>query len=330
MVAERAGVSVATVSRVLSNADIVLPETRARVQSAIDAMAYSPNFAAKSLRTLRTSKILVMVPDVSNPFFSEILRGAEEAAQTAGYSVLLGDTRDEEAREVQYAEMLLRKEADGVIFLGARVPSPLAKLVQARGVMAPVVNGCDFSPSLGVAGAYIDNVRAAAEVMRLLYSMGHRRIGIISGPDGSNITEDRLRGVRGSAKDAGLEAGLVIVRADYTIESGYRETRRLLPESNAPTAIFCFSDEIAVGALSACRTLDISCPRDVSIVGFDDVRYARYLDPPLTTVRQPMKLLGQTTVQLLLSILSGKVDAVASVQLEHELVVRASTGAPSK
>ena len=118
MVAERAGVSTATVSRALSRPDLVIPETRARVQEAIDVLGYAPNFAAKSLRTLKTSKIVMLVPDVANPFFSEVLRGAEDAAQLAGYSVLLGDTRDDAAREAQYADMLLRKEADGLIFLG--------------------------------------------------------------------------------------------------------------------------------------------------------------------------------------------------------------------
>ena len=326
MVAERAGVSTATVSRVLSNPEIVLPDTRTRVRAAIDAMGYSPNFAAKSLRTLRTSKILVMVPDVSNPFFSEVLRGAEEAAQAAGYSVLLGDTRDEEDREAQYAEMLLRKEADGLIFLGCRLPTPLAKLVRDKGRDAPVVNGCDFSPELGVFGAHIDNAKAASEAMNLLYSMGHRRVGVISGPIGSYITADRLRGVRESARAADMEAGLSILYGDYTIESGARETTGLLARTDAPTAVFCFSDEIAVGALSACRTKGVNCPKDLSIIGFDDVRYARFLDPPLTTVRQPMSLIGQTTVKLLLQILSGASDETASIELEHELVVRASTG----
>jgi len=330
MVADRAGVSTATVSRALSNPALVLPETRKKILAAIDALGYSPNSAAKSLRTLRTSKIVVMVPDVANPFFAEVLRGAEEAAQQAGYAVLLGDTRDEDAREADYAQMLLRKEADGLIFLGHRLPSPIAKLVRAQGAAAPVVNGCDFSPTLGVSGAHIDNAAAAADAAKLLYSLGHKRIAVLAGARESFITRDRLRGVMKVARSMGRDKGLTVIHADYTIESGARETTSLLSNRHPPTAVFCFSDEIAVGALNACRLAGRRCPQDVSIVGFDDVRYARFLDPPLTTIRQPMNLIGQTTVRLLLSILQGERKEVASVQLPHELVVRGSSGPAPK
>jgi LacI family repressor for deo operon, udp, cdd, tsx, nupC, and nupG len=325
-VAQKAGVSTATVSRALSDPEVVSPETRTRVFAAIEALGYAPNHAARSLRTLRTSKILVMVPDVSNPFFAEVLRGAEDAAQAAGYSVLLGDTRDDAARETQYAEMLLRKEADGLIFLGHRLPPNLAKLVRDKGPKAPVVNGCDFSSALGVSGVHIDNAAAAAEAMRLLYDLGHRRVGVIGGPPQSHITCDRNRGVRETAARFGLEPELVIVESDYSVEAGYRETIGLLAAPNRPTAIFCFSDELAVGALRACREQGVACPADLSIVGFDDVRYARFLDPALTTVRQPMRQIGQATVRLLLSILAGKRDSLLTETLDYDLVVRASTG----
>lgn len=325
-VAARAGVSTATVSRALSNPEIVQPETRARVQEAIDALHYAPNHAAKSLRQLRTSKIMVMVPDVSNPFFSEVLRGAEEAAQAAGYSVLLGDTRGDESREAQYAGMLLRKEADGLIFLGDRMPPSLKRVVQARGAAAPLVNACDYAAGHGVAGVRIDNAKAAAEAMGLLYSMGHRRVGVIAGPPDSHITRERLAGVARAAIAAGAERGLAVAHADYTIESGLQEITRQLAAAEPPTAVFCFSDEIAVGALSACRARGVACPAELSIIGFDDVRYARFLDPPLTTVRQPMAEIGRTAVKLLLDILAGEPAPADPVTLPHELVVRASTG----
>lgn len=326
MVAERAGVSTATVSRALSQPDLVVAETRAKVQEAIEALGYAPNFAAKSLRTLKTSKIMMLVPDVANPFFSEVLRGAEDAAEAAGYSVLLGDTRDDAAREAQYAAMLQRKEADGLIFLGHRMAPALAKMVREKGVRAPIVNACDFSSQHGVCGAHIDNARAASEAMGLLYSMGHRRVAAIAGPSHSHITRDRLAGVRAATKAAGPDAELTVIHADYTLESGVAEATRLLSSPIPPTAIFCFSDEIAVGAASACRSRGVRCPQDLSIIGFDDMRYARFLDPPLTTVRQPMALIGQTAVRLLLGILDGRATAIEEVTLPHELVVRASTG----
>lgn len=326
MVAARAGVSTATVSRALSNPDVVVPETRARVQAAIDALGYAPNFAAKSLRMLRTSKIIVMVPDVSNPFFSEVLRGAEDAAQLAGYSVLLGDTRGDDNREAQFADMLQRKEADGLIFLGHRMPQTLRAVVKDKGGRAPIVNACDFSPAFGVSSAHIDNAKAAQEAMALLYSMGHQRVGIIAGDPESNITRERLAGAQRAAVAARKQGDLVYRHADYTIDEGCRQAEQMLALPERPTAIFCFSDEMAVGALAACRARGLACPKDVSIIGFDDIRYARYLDPPLTTIRQPMTAIGQTAVKLLLATIGGGSTEPQFVTLGHELVVRGSTG----
>src|SRR5215469_8780114 len=149
-VAKRAGVSTATVSRVLSRPDMVLPQTRRKVMKAVEALGYVPNATAKNLRTLRSGKLLVTVPDISNPFFSPILQGIEEAAQREGYAVLLGDTQHDMKREEGYASMLKRREADGLIFLGHRLPKEAAEIVRSiKPGCAPVVNGCEFSPRLG-------------------------------------------------------------------------------------------------------------------------------------------------------------------------------------
>src|SRR5262245_34471722 len=150
-VARHAGVSTATVSRVLSQPSVVAPATRRRVLQAVERLGYEPNATAKNLRTLRTGKLLVTVPDLSNPFFSLILQGIEDAALREGYSVLVGDTQHDEAREERYALMLKRKEADGLIFLGHRLPKEAATLIrQAAPQCAPIVNGCEFSPTLGI------------------------------------------------------------------------------------------------------------------------------------------------------------------------------------
>src|SRR6476620_6752016 len=182
-VAKRAGVSTATVSRVLSRPQVVSPETRRRVLHAVKIMAYAPNSAAKNLRTLRSGKLLVTVPDISNPFCSLILQGIEDVAQRGGYAVLLGDTQHDEEREDRYALMLKRKEADGLIVLGHRLPREAAALVRTMAPRcAPVVNGCEFSPRLGIPSVHIDNAKAAAEAMDHLYRLGHRRVGIVTGP----------------------------------------------------------------------------------------------------------------------------------------------------
>lgn len=329
-VARDAGVSTATVSRVFSAPELVLEPTRLRVMEVVARLGYEPNFAAKSLRTLRTDKILVTVPDISNPFFSQVIRGAEEAAHAAGYSVLLGDTRHQEAREEQYAAMFRRKEADGLIFLGHRLPDTLAEMVAAKGPRTPIVNGCEFRPDLAVSSAHIDNERAAVEVMEHLYGLGHRRIGVITGPLASPISSDRLAGVRAAAQRHGQADLLRVAVGDFSIESGAGQAGALLDEPGRPTAVFCFSDEMAMGALEAIRRRGLACPRDVSLVGFDDIRFARYLDPQLTTVSQPMNQIGHEVVRLLIDILTGRADALQNVTLPHRLVVRSSTVPPAR
>ena len=327
-VARDAGVSTATVSRVFSAPELVLEATRAKVMEAVARLGYEPNFAAKSLRTLRTEKILVTVPDISNPFFSQVIRGVEEAALAAGYSVLLGDTRHEETREEQYAAMFRRKEADGLIFLGHRLPDVLAEMVAAKGPRTPIVNGCEFRPGLAVSSAHIDNERAAAEVVDYLYGLGHIRIGVVTGPLASPISSDRLAGVLSAAQRHGRASALRMAIGDFSIESGVRQTGELLDEPGRPTAIFCFSDEMAMGALEAIRQRDLRCPEDVSLVGFDDIRFARYLHPQLTTVSQPKEQIGHEVVRLLLDILADRAASLQNVTLPHQLVVRESTAPP--
>lgn len=327
-VARTAGVSTATVSRVLSTPELVAEPTRERVMAAVASLGYAPNFAAKNLRTLRSDKILVTVPDISNPFFAQVIRGVEEAATAAGYSVLLGDTRHEPEREEQYGQMLRRKEADGLIFLGHRLPGGLTEMVQAMGPRTPIVNGCEYSPGLGIPSAHIDNAAAAFEAMEHLYTLGHVHVGVITGPLASPLSRDRLTGARKAAARRGLTEQLSVATGDFSIESGLDQTLTLLAADPRPTAVFCFSDEMAMGALQACRRAGLACPADISLVGFDDIRYARHLDPPLTTVSQPMARIGHETVRLLLEILSGEAPVVSHVTLAHQLVVRASTARP--
>ena len=207
-VAKRAGVSTATVSRVLSRPDVVSPDTRVRVLKAVERLGYAPNSVAKNLRTLKSYKLLVTVPDISNPFFSLILKGIEDAAQKNGYAVLVGDTQHDEMREERYAQMLKQKEADGLIFLGHRLPRLAASVVHdAAPQCAPIVNGCEFSAELGVPSVHIDNAKAAAEAMQHLFELGHQSIGIVTGPLLSPLSRDRLAGARAAATLPWLRAG---------------------------------------------------------------------------------------------------------------------------
>ncbi|ECH9271510.1 LacI family transcriptional regulator, partial [Salmonella enterica subsp. enterica] len=177
-IAKHVGVSAGTVSRALSRPDKVLPATRARIEQAAAALGYVPNTVARTLKTHRSGKILVTVPDIANPFFAQILQGAEDAAQAVGYAVLLGDTQHQPDREERYAQMLRRNEADGMIVLGHRLPPTARDIVEQRGSAAPVVNGCEFDPALGIPSVHIDNAAAARTVMEHLYGLGHERIAV--------------------------------------------------------------------------------------------------------------------------------------------------------
>ncbi|MDV6331949.1 LacI family DNA-binding transcriptional regulator [Asticcacaulis sp. 201] len=327
-VAKLAGVSTATVSRVLNGYAHVSPPVLEKVVGAIEQLGYEPNQMAKSLRTLKTSRIIVTVPDIANPFFANIIRGVEEAAQVAGYTVLLGDVGSTPDSEEAYAGLLRRKEADGMIFLGHTLPASLNDLIARKGAAAPVVNGCEFSADLAVSSVHIDNAGAAREAMDYLYALGHRRIGIITGDLRSPISRDRLQGVNDSARTHGRASDLTIVTGDYSIESGVELAARLAGLATRPTAIFCFSDDMAFGALHALRQAGLNCPGDVSVVGFDDVRLAQFGAPTLTTIRQPMREIGARTVELLIGIIENGVTERINITLDHKLIIRDSTAPP--
>ncbi len=330
-VAKRAGVSTATVSRVLSRPDVVSPDTRNRVLKAVERLGYAPNSVAKNLRTLKSRKLLVTVPDLSNPFFSLILQGIEDAAQKNGYAVLVGDTQHDEQREERYALMLKQKEADGLIFLGHRLPRVAASVVQEMAPnCAPIVNGCEFSSSLGVPSVHIDNAKAASEAMGHLYGLGHRRIGVVTGPLLSPLSRDRLSGALAAAKSCEAEGDLIVTHGDFSIASGADAGNVLLDHPSPPTAVFCFNDEMAMGVITTARRRGLHVPEDLSIVGFDDIRFAQCVDPPLTTIAQPMREIGERTVLLVLEILKGNSVAPLSVTLPHTLRIRASTSARAR
>ncbi|MEN5266628.1 LacI family DNA-binding transcriptional regulator [Stenotrophomonas sp. TWI587] len=327
-IAKHVGVSAGTVSRALSRPEKVLPATRARIEQAAAALGYVPNTVARTLKTQRSGKILVTVPDIANPFFAQILQGAEDAAQAVGYAVLLGDTQNLPEREERYAQMLRRNEADGLIVLGHRLPPTARDIVQQQGSAAPVVNGCEFDPALGIPSVHIDNAAAARAVMDHLYGLGHERIAVVGGPPDNPLHQQRLEGVRAAGKARGRLRQLSIVPGDFSVQSGHAAGMELLARASVPTAVFCFSDQMALGVLAACRDLGIGVPDGLSVVGFDDLASSRYLTPPLTTIQQPMREIGARAVHLLLAIIE-RVDVPLQQTLDFSLMVRGSTAAPA-
>ena len=309
-VARAAGVSIATVSRVARQPELVAESTRLKVQQAIDTLGYTANPAAASLRTLRTRKIIVTVPDIANPFFSKVLAGIEGVATELGHSVLLGNTGGDAGLEDRYARMLIRREADGMIFLGPRLPEPLRGMLAEHGPRAPIVAACEFDPALGVSGVRIDNEGAAQEAMAQIYALGHRDVAVITGPLDSPLSRARLDGVQRAARDASAEGRLVMGAGPFAAETGQAIAADLLAR-HRPTAIFCFSDELAFGAMAALRAMGLSCPDDVSLHGFDDVEMAHFVHPGLTTIHQPMRRIGAEAASLLFAAGAGAASRFA-------------------
>jgi LacI family repressor for deo operon, udp, cdd, tsx, nupC, and nupG len=319
-IAAAANVSVATVSRALQRPEIVNEATRQRIHDVVKRLGYTPNALARNLRTARTRLIVALLPDIANPFFSEVIRGIEQVAHENGYSVLLGETQGSLVREQAYADMVAARQADGIITMSPRVP---AIPIQGR---LPVVNACEYVKDAQVSSVYIDNVAAAGVAVDYLAMLGHRDIAFIAGPPSSPISVDREQGFRLALQRAKLPAQAALVAAgDFSIESGERAAELLLSQGKPFSAVFCSNDEMAIGAMRALVSHGLRVPEDVSVVGFDDIRFARYTSPPLTTVAQPKNALGREAMSMMLELLNDAEVPPRKRVLSADLVVRGST-----
>lgn len=321
-VAALAGVSTATVSRALTRPDLVNAATREAVAAAIAATGYRPNHAARNLRHRRTGGILALVPNLANPFFSQILSGIASVLAPAGYSLLVTDTTGEGGRAA--LDQAEPSRADGLIVLDGGLPAEAL----ARGL--PVVTVCEWLPGLEAPRIRIDNAAGAGLAVAHLAGLGHRRIGHVLGPAGNVLTAARLEGTRAALAAHGLPlAGEAVYVGDFGLDSGRAAAGRWLaqPEATRPTALFLQSDAMACGFIGEVLHHGLRVPRDVSVVGFDDIELAAHISPPLTTIRQPRVTLGRVAAARLLARLAGPGDDADTV-LPVELVVRASTAPP--
>jgi len=331
-VARIAGVSTATVSRALHNPGVVSRQTRERVQKAVDETGYAGNAMARSLRRMETRMIVVLVPDIGNPFFSEILSGIESVASASGYNVLIGDTNNDAAKERTFADYVRGHQADGMLLLNGRPPYFADGLQpESRRALPPLVVLCERLPRHDFPTVRIDNVAAAEAATAHLTGLGHRHIAHITGPDGNILTAERLEGYERALNKAGLDCvPALIQRGDFSIDSGRLAAQRLLEATPRPTAIFCANDEMAIGAIAELKAAGRTVPADVSVVGFDDLQIAGFYDPPLTTVRQPRREIGETSMRMMLDRLANDNLDARDCVLPWELVVRASSAAPGR
>ena len=328
-VARLAGVSIATVSRCINNPEKVTERTRLKVQDAIVQTGYSPNTLAQSFRRGRTNIVMVVLPSVGDPFFTAVMLGIRTAAKAKGYSVLIEETQFNTMTADEIGAMLVSRQTDGIILLASMSPFGPEILSARSRRRLPIVVGCEkvSSDLADLPSVHIDNVAAAKEATNYLISQGHERIGMIYGQETSLLTKDRELGYRAAMKQAKLNiVDGWVAEGQLTIQGARQATRELLNHSQRPTAIFCANDEMAIGCLHEIKAAGLTVPDDVSVIGFDDIRYAEVTDPPLTTISQPAEEIGERVMyRLCRRIEEGRSDGDDESQIvPHKLVVRQS------
>ncbi|SHG85373.1 LacI family DNA-binding transcriptional regulator [Cognatishimia maritima] len=329
-VAREAGVSTATVSRALSNPDMLTKSTREAVFQAIEKTGYRVNQAARNLRKQRAGAVLILVPNLANPFFSQILSGINSVLAESEYSVLIADS-SAERQKGKLAEYFLDSRVDGMISLdGDLKQDELQRFDQGAG-KGRIVFACEWVPDGNYPSVRVDNAMGAQLAVRHLYDLGHRKIAHVTGPESNVLTKERREGMLAERQRLGLETRPEwIIRGDFSVRSGQDAAKRIFAMEDRPTAVFCASDEVAFGLVSGLRAKGLRVPEDISVVGFDDIELAEVFVPSLTTVRQDRHRIGARAAEMLLARLGPNAPADLSCDttpevLEVELVARSST-----
>ena len=325
-VAKAAGVSVATVSRVLNEQGGVLPQTQERVRKAVEALRYEPNLSARNLRRNESRIILILAPNFSNPYYSNVLSGICDVSRNLGYSTLMYNTYDSNALNEQLVTSLFQKNrADGMITLAVNKDDRwLAKYAGKY----PLVQCSEYVEDAVLPHISVDNRLAAKESVLQLIAQGHTKIGIVTSANRYLSSENRLRGYLDALETAGIErddALIAYASADYSFASGKQAARDLLSLPEPPSAIFCVSDILALGVIAAAGKMGLQVPWDLSVTGFDDVDYTTMFHPYLTTVAVPCYELGRSSMLLLYDHILQKPSAQQEVYLPHQIVLRETT-----
>jgi len=325
-VAKRAGVSPMTVSRVVNGSGPVSPKLRARVEKALKETGYVPNSVARNLRTKRTDTIGLVMPDITNPFFTHVVRGMEVTAREAGLLLLLTNTDQRPDEEARVVSMLLQRQVDGLLAIPAGSCTDTARLCQDAGVPLVIVDRRPEMPGS------IDVVRADAEggayqLGKLLASLGHAYVAVITGPAYVPTAVDRAAGFSKAVEEEGLPAPIV-VHGDFSLASGHDMTQDLMQLDPRPTAIFAANNFLAIGAQHAIEEMGLNVPGDVALVGLDDLPTEMVTFPFLTVAAQPAEEMGRRAVGLLVRRIKEPEGEPEEILLPTELTVRRSSGDP--
>lgn len=325
-VALAAGVSFTTVSHVLNNTRPVSPAARTRVLAAVEQLHYVPSALARSLRNRVTATIGLIIPNNTNPYFSEVARGIEDSCYAAGYSVILCNSDDDPDKQRAYLNVLLTKRCDGLIM--AALAQTDGELLRKMRVPTVLLDRAPRDATIDSVG--VDNAAGGALAARHLLESGRRRIACIAGPSDIEISRLRIEGLRATLEEAGLQLEAKLCEfADFSSAGGYAAACRLLdlPAERRPDAIFCCNDLMAIGALRAAAERAIDVPRQLAVVGFDDIDLARFVHPPLTSVAQNTRALGRITAQCLLARIADPALAQQRRVIAPVLHVRGSSAA---
>lgn len=324
-VAKKAGVSLATVSRVLSGKNPVRPQTKEKVMAAIKELNYKPNALARQLRTQQTYTIVVIVPDIGNYLYHGLIHGIEAEAQNNGYQVLVADVKGQPSIENYYFQAIQGHAIDGIISASANVTR---KILQQIAGEYPMVMALQQVPDSMVPSVTINNAAAMRDITNHLIRLGHREIAYISSSSRLFLYDRRYEGFQEALRNSGLSLDSSLVHLDEpSMQGGYNCAMNLLNSGKRFTAIVAAGDSMALGAIKALKENDVRVPEDVAVVGIDDLDISRFWDPGLTTVRQPLKEIGQRSFHKLLAMINGEPVPRVNDILPYELVIRQSCGA---
>jgi LacI family transcriptional regulator len=325
-VAREAGVSMMTVSRVINNKGAVSAATRQKVQDVIDRLNYRPSGIAHSLATRQTGTLGLVIPDVSNSFFADVARGAEHIAYAEGYNIFLCNTEEDPQRELTVMSSLEEKRVDGVVLISRLQSQQLSDALQHLPTTVLINRQPNKTAGLLAVGTVcLDDVAGGQLAVRHLLDRGHRAVGFLAGPVTSYSGQARTQGYLQSLLTAGAPFDPGWKRyCSPTVEGGQAAARALLAAHPQVTALFCFNDLVAVGALQVCAELGRRVPEDIAVVGYDDIPLAALVTPSLTTCRAPRYELGAEAVRLLLKQIREDVETGEEIVLQTQLVIRAS------
>ncbi|MFZ5753312.1 MAG: LacI family DNA-binding transcriptional regulator [Bacillota bacterium] len=327
-VAKKAGVSVATVSRVLNHPDTVSPRTMEQVLETIKELRYTPNGLARSLALKKTSTIALLIPNILNPLYPQVAKGVEDVAHQKGYNVLLCNTEEKEHKERDYLEMLIEKRVDGLI-----LTSSLLRKVdfdQIKEKQIPFVMIGKNEGNIEANRVFTDYILGGYLATQHLIEIGYTAIAHISGPKSQLASREKLQGYKKALQEANISLDeRYIVEGDNEIEGGYLGVKKLLKLPEPPQAIFAANDLMAIGAIDAIKSEGLRIPEDVAIVGFDDIKISSLIEPKLTTISQPVYKMGLIAARLLFDCIENNLeedDFQQNIFIQPKLMVRKSCG----